>query len=215
MKDIFIIGGGDSIREHIYSGLWDLLKGREILAINTAIYTMPYLPSKMIFIDTPVYTSHKAKIEDFLSKGVQCIGKKHSIYDNTGITQYKTCRESHQITDMSNNGLYVSVIGLSGYFALSYAIFHKYDRIFLFGYDFGTINNSKRTHYYQDMKCECKSNKIGQTDMYFNRNNEPKKEVKLFDLYLQFNVPIYNVSINSNIKSFPRINYQQLVELLK
>jgi hypothetical protein len=111
-----------------------------------------------------------------------------------------------QVNVGSASKLYVGNMGLSGMFSIALATKLKYDTIYLLGYDFGTnsIKNTN-THFYQDT-ISVVSGGVKNPGIYLT-DTGVKKEVKLFDHFLQFRSKIYNVNPTSNIQSYEKITY--------
>lgn len=213
MKSVILLGGGRSVLEGIELDLWNKVKGQEIWSINYGFMTMPYLPAKQIWVDRTFFSQNIDKLESLYKQGVECIAKKNSLYDYVpDVHQYATNRDIY--SEDINNPLYLGSMGLSGTLALSLAVCLKYDYIYLLGYDFGTnsINNTK-THYYQD-KLAVSSHGVMNPSIYMT-NTGVKADVKLYDAYKNYAGKIYNVSMISNISSFPKISYPEFFDLLK
>ena len=45
---LIILGAGASLKEGVYKGLWEVIKGQDIWAINFMFKVMPYPPSAII-----------------------------------------------------------------------------------------------------------------------------------------------------------------------
>jgi hypothetical protein len=85
------------------------------------------------------------------------------------------------------------------------------------GFDFGTpYYKADTTHYYQDRIQELKiiSKGVGKHDVYYNNEGKLKSGISDYEVYTLENVSIYNVSLISNIKCFPKINYKIMYELI-
>lgn len=217
MKKCVIIGGGASVKEGIDKGLWNKVSSDDVWSINFAYKTMPYLPTREIWIDIHFFNQNIVELQSLAQKGVKMYAKHHNKYaDIPKITQLRTTRipaEYYGTLMPEKNSYFIGRLGQSGFLALSIAIAEKYDEIFLLGYDFGTPSLAdKVTHYYQDNIKELKieSSGIKRPECYMLPYNVVKPEVEDFELYLrepQFK--IYNVSMNSNIKCFEKISYEQ------
>ena len=212
MKTAILIGGGKSVIEGIELGLWDKIKDKaDIFSINYAFKTMPYLPNKQVWVDTTFFKNNLGDLETLYKAGVECHCKKNAKYNAIlEIIQHDTSRD-----EVTKDKLYIGAMGLSGTFAIALTIKLGYDRIFLLGYDFGTTSiKDTHTHYYQHTGIQFLSNGVRNPQVYMT-DNGVKREVKLFDKFKSSLYNIYNVSMTSNINSFPKISYNELFERLK
>lgn len=209
MKEVIILGGGASLEEGINLGLWDKIKEKEVWSINYAFLTMPFLPKREIWVDISFFRNNIEKLQNLYKQGVECHAKKHQHYATIPeIKTYYTTRDPKEISEK----LYIGKMGLAGFFALHLAIKENFNPIFILGYDFGNLNiTDKKTHYYQD-KLNIYSTGIGKPELYRNKDNTVKEEVKDFDILAieaqQQNLKIYNVSLISNIFSFEKISWE-------
>ena len=213
MKTAILIGGGKSVLEGIELDLWNKIKDKaDIFSINYAFKTMPYLPNKQIWTDTTFFRNNVEALENLYKQGVECHTKKHGVYNAIPeIRQYETAREEK---DLNNTTLFIGLMGLSGMLALSLAIDMKYERVFLLGYDFGTSSISDtHTHYYQNMPIPVISSGIRNPQVYLT-DTGVKKDVKQFNYFNNKGCTIYNVSLTSNIQSFPKISYEEMFDML-
>jgi hypothetical protein len=209
-KDCIIIGGGRSILEGISLDLWQRIKDKETWSLNFAYKTMPYTPTKQLWIDVSFFTNNIVDIQELYKNGVECIAKAHQKYSFISeIKQYVTTRE---IKESIEKKIFIGRMGLVGFFALSLATKEKYDRIFLLGFDFGLIEGETKTHYYQDT-IVVKSTGINHPELY-RTNNNVIKQVEDFEIFLKESSKIYNVSTKSNIPYFEKINYTTFFNLL-
>jgi hypothetical protein len=213
MKTAILIGGGKSVLEGIELDLWNKIKDKaDIFSINYAFKTMPYLPNKQVWTDTTFFRNNVEALENLYKQGVECHTKKHGVYNAIpDITQYETAREEKDVNDTT---LFIGLMGLSGMLALSLAIYMKYERVFLLGYDFGTSSISDtHTHYYQNMPIPVISSGIRNPQVYLT-DTGVKKDVKQFNYFNNKGCTIYNVSLTSNIQSFPKISYEEMFDML-
>jgi hypothetical protein len=207
MKTCIIVGGGPSIKEGIEVGLWDKIKEKEIWSLNYAFMTMPYLPTRELWIDLMFFKDNIVALQNLYSKGVSCHAKSHRLYVNIPeIEQYVTTREPKEFDEK----MFLGQNGLCGFFALSIAIKEEYDTVYLLGYDYGTVNpDDKFTHYYQNT---LKTNSVGiaHPELY-RQGGDLHPFIDDFVLYLAPNIKtkIYNVSIPSNITYFEKLNWQE------
>jgi hypothetical protein len=220
MKTCIIIGGGDSISEGLNLNLWDKIKGQDIWSINFAYKTIPYFPSRELWIDVDFFVKNTEELQELSKQGVKLYAKIHGKYTNIPeINSLVTTRlpEDYCGTLAEEKKRYfIGRKGLTGFFALSLAVAEKYDEIYLLGYDFGTPSLADtRTHYYQDKVKELKIESVGikRPQVYLLPNNQVRPEVVDFNLYLkESQIKIYNVSINSNIECFEKLSYEKFFE---
>jgi hypothetical protein len=212
MKTAILIGGGTSVLDGIELDLWNKIKDKaDIFSINYAFKTMPYLPNKQVWTDTTFFRNNVEALENLYKHGVECHTKKHGIYNAIPeIKQHDTVREEKD----ASNKLFIGLMGLSGMLALALAINMQYERIFLLGYDFGTSSiNNTHTHYYQKMPIPVISSGINNPQVYLT-DTGVKKDVKQFNYFNNKGSIIYNVSLRSNIQSFPKIRYEEMFTML-
>jgi len=209
-KECIIVGGGNSVQQGIKEGLWDKIKGREVWSTNFVFMTMPYLPSREIWLDKSFFKSNIVKLEELYKNGVPCYTKKNAIYAN--IPEIQTYPSSREVRDFDNEEkLFSGGSGLTGTFSLSLAIRERYWRIYLLGFDFGTVSkDDKNTHYYQH-SLNVHSVGFGNPQIYREEKNQEqvKSTVEEYKLFLNRGAEIVNVSPNSNIHCFQKISYTE------
>jgi len=211
MKEVVIVGGGNSITEGVETGLWDKLResGIELWGINYAFRAVPLKLKRLLWCDTTFFKNNMKDLEEQAKLGVECHTKKNNRYlgiDN--IIQHETTRKPDE-----KDKIYIGSLGLSGMFSLSLAVKEGYNKIYLLGYDFGVPNQGiTQTHFYQG-KISYISTGVGRNQVYLD-GNSPKKSVREFDIYKDIQ-GIYNVSMISNIQSFKKIGYQEFYGILQ
>ena len=209
MKKVIIVGGGSSVKEGIEKGLWYKIKGNEIWSLNFAYKFMPYLPTRELWIDTSFFTNNIDDLKNLHENGVKLITKKHGKYATfPEISQYEATRNHAEYPPK----MFLGKVGLVGFFALSLALVQEFTEIYLLGYDFGNSGLSNRdTHFYQDKVTEMKiqSSGVGRPSVYRREDNNVKDGVNDFDVFKSPNIKIYNVSPQSNIRSFEKIAYDE------
>jgi hypothetical protein len=169
--------------------------------------TMPYLPEREIWVDISFFQHNMEVLQNLQRQGVECHAKKHTKYALIKeIITYETTRDPR---DMINK-TFIGRMGLSGFFALHLATKEDPDRIFLLGYDFGSTTN--KTHYYQD-NLKVDSSGIGKPILYRDKTGI-KAEVKDFENFANLKAKVYNVSPESAIPCFEKIDYNQFFTLL-
>jgi hypothetical protein len=210
MKDIILVGGGSSISEGLSLDLWKHIQDKEVWSINFAFLTMPFIPTREIWVDLSFFKNNMEALQNLQKQGVKCYAKKHMKYAGIPeITLYETSRDPKEM----HNKTYIGRMGLSGFFALHLAVKETPDRIFLLGYDFGS--NTNKTHYYQD-QLKVESSGVGKPELYRN-GTSIKDEVKDFENFTNQDIKtkIYNVSPDSAISCFPKIDYLTFFDLIK
>jgi len=214
MKSCILLGSGTSVKEGIESGLWEKIKNENVWSLNWAYKTIPFLPKAELWIDIGFFTKTMTELNNLWKKGVPCYTKEHPKYKNIPeIHSFTTTRLKEQY----NEKIYIGSNGLTGFFALSLACKEKYDKIYLLGYDFGVVNQynkdgtkNKFTHYYQN-KINVPSGGIGHPELYTTKD----AKITDFEIYLKEPCKIYNVSPQSHITCFDRIDYITFYKLLK
>jgi hypothetical protein len=200
MKDVILIFGGESISEGIKLDLWSKIRGRNVWSINFAFKTFDFLPSAEVWVDISFFEKNMEALQKLYLAGVPCHAKKHQIY--AGINEINTYETTRNPQEMDKK-LYIGRMGLSGFFALSLAIRQGYENIYMCGNDFGS--KTAKTHYYQD-DIKVDSTGIGHPELYRN-NGQVKEEVRDWEYFNQYNKNIINVSLESAIECFPKIDY--------
>jgi len=196
---LIIIGGGTSVSEGIVTGLKYKLEDKFVCGIN---YAYKYFDTTFLTClnYTDFYDTNRKELKE-LPLIITCDRVHPSIWEKN--------------TVLAKSGS--SIAGrpaLSGLLALDIAtrILDKGDEIYLLGYDYGVINEIKdqqgrsQTHFYQGNE---EHRGIG-SHSYYDRS----KSCSFFNQSTDNYVPIFNVSVDSNIKCFPRISYSEFYERL-
>jgi hypothetical protein len=212
MCRVIIIGGGSSLNEGIEKGLWNHIRDRETWSINYAFKAMPYVPTKELWVDRTFFKNNSTLLEGLYKNGVECITKENDFYKF--IPEIKLFKHSNEYNP-SNGTVYTGSLGLSGMFALSLAVKQEYREIYLLGYDFGTNSISNdNTHFYQG-KFDYVSSGVGNPQVYRDTTSgNLKKSVRDWDVYKDYK-SIYNVSLVSNISSYPKLSWEEFFERIK
>jgi len=217
-REAIIIGGGISIQEGISLGLKDIIKDKFVITCNASCYH--FNSTLTTCMDIKFYKGRLDGININLDhvnklKSLPLIVSayrdeiKEIIYPNTIMV-----RESNKYShEPLKNGFYTHC--LTGIFSLSLvAYLMDYNGIiYLLGMDWSKrtpeeIKNKQiaKTHYYEDIKHKG----IGISKRY-----ETNKPDKIYAPFLnEKNLKIYNVSPNSNINSFEKIDYNKMFGLL-
>jgi len=210
INDIILIGGGLSIKDGLSLNLKEKIKNKCVFVINYAMFHFEH--TALFFSDKNFYVPLHAKknpeknpdIYEDLKKEPLIIGKKL----NNGIEEFL----------LPNTHLIESKIEspLTGIFALEIACRLEPKQIFILGYDFSRQpipkDKSKYTgyadfniHYYDDIK----HRGIGYTNFYDRHNPH-----NYFGVFKNSKSKIYNVSQESLIEDFEKINYPNMFNLL-
>jgi hypothetical protein len=231
---VIVIGGGSSVLEGINLGLWETLEQAmvdnpllEVWSLNFVYLFMPFAPNAELFCDESFFINNK----DTLSK-LECPiitrmlpGHIARIADAKlkNVLFYPYIVNKFYGREGFTKGLFVGRDGLTGMFALSYAIARdSYKEIYLLGHDFGHNNKTARlTHWYQDMpkaKELIGHNGLGMSYIYNHKVDgiaapNPKQGINDFDVYKGLEEKIYTVGF-SRIKSFENISYERMFEIL-
>jgi len=218
INEVIIIGGGKSISTGLETGLKDHIKGRCVIALN---YSFKYFDHTFLcFGDEKFYKdtapdSPYPDIYDELGKLPLIIGMKQSINEEKIIhpnTILLPTNYSYNRKDNLKEGVYCSF--LVGIFALSLAIYLMEGKgiCYLLGYDWSRRNNEQKNnrekidiHYY-----DIKHRGTQLTSSY--ESHEPNFYFKPFEV--EKGIKIYNVSPNSNINNFKKIDYTEMYSLL-
>ena len=214
MKSVILIGAGPSVKEGIDKGLWDKINGQEIWSLNYAYKTMPYLPTRQLWLDKSFFKHNMEDLQDLSLKGVQICARFFDIYAQ--IPEIKTYEITRDSKDF-DTAIYITSLGQVGPFALSIAIKECYDIIYLLGYDFGTVTpTDKFTHYYQDtLYRKVISSGIGRPDIFLLPSGHPVHAIKDFENFAKRHNNIWNVSLISNLPYFPKISWTEFFERIK
>ena len=224
VSEAIIIGAGSSITREM-SDLKSQIVSKFTILTNysfrhfsgtflTCIDREFYLPTpKPIGQETnPDYYDELSKLPLIISTDTHDMCKiKHS---NTILLKVNP---NYQREKCLNEGFYTG--NLTGIFALTIAsyLMNYTGRIFLLGFDWNMRNKkdvdptkysgrtSLETHYYSDIK----HRGIGYVGYYENHNPDT-----FFKYFKEPKLKIYNVSLNSNINTFEKINYDDFYKLL-
>jgi hypothetical protein len=187
-ETVYIIGGGPSLAGFNWKGL----EGKKTIAINKALITYPNA-DVVYWTDSRVYRWYTQEINRFK-------GLKYTIKGNAGYApDVKVLKRGvkfglEEARDRLAHG------NNSGYAAINLAYLLGAKRIILLGYDMK--NDGIKGHYHDGYPVPMTSDKIYRDQFLpgFEILAEKLKEKK---------VQVYNASPISNIKCFPKINYEK------
>jgi len=201
-NQLILLGGGASIKDGLTLGLWDKLKDKFVIGTN---YSYNYFtPTVLACVDWKFYDKEREKLKN-LPLIITRQRKKTTDYMPNTIR----LETSMQYTRDLSGGIYSGV--LTGIFSLSLAIYLlESGDIFLLGYDFTKEkrhNEIAQTHFYQG---QINHRGIGKIDYY--RSHSPND---IFTVYSgETKIKIYNVSMNSTISNFSKIDYTTFFSML-
>ena len=216
IKEIIIIGGGSSISKGISLGLIEKLKDKFVIACN---YSFLHFPHTFLtctdreFYQTTNLTEHP-NISEQLKKEpliITCMKKSESLVIHPNTILVKKNRNYNK-NPLKEGFIWV----LTGLFSLHLTELFEVERVFLLGFDYDKRNPEEvdrknyngygnfNIHYYGDEIKHIGSKKVG-----FYENHNPNKYFSYFKKF-----KIYNVSLNSNIQNFEKINYPTMFKLL-
>ena len=203
-RQLIIIGGGFSLKEGIDKGLWDKLKNKWTIGLN---YSFKFFDSTLLsYVDKEFYKEEYEKLKHLSL----IIGKEQDVITKLPNTIALKTNDAKYFRDV-RLGCYKS--NLCGIFALSLAIYLLDEgEIYLLGYDYGATKKDKDkkflTHFYQG---QIKHRGIGKVN-YFHTTGRADKDFGVYQN--ESKVHIYNVSLNSDIKTFPKLSYAGFFEKL-
>jgi len=209
MKQIIIIGGGNSIRSELNNGLWDKLKGKYTIGLN---YSYKFFKSTVqMYVDHLFYTK---ELEE-LKKLPLIIGKEHQQLKKVILPNTIMLKTISKYNKDIKNGVYKS--SLCGIFALTLATyFIKEGEIYLLGYDFSSKGKDKRnralTHWYQSTEEGALQHRgIGKIGYYKSHRRGHND----FGCYRELQgIKIYTVGLESNLDEFEKIDYKMFYSKL-
>ena len=203
-----IVGGGESLREGISKELDSKLEGEFVIGCNEVYKDFKNI-TLTTFVDKPFWEKHKEELKSLPL--VLC--KHHGDIKQKNNSNFIMTNTINDYSKMTKINIYTSV--LVGIFSLSIAKLLNCNEVMLLGFDWTKRENCKNhksgkayTHYYQDDKLRSHRG-YGLTGFYDSHNPN-----EYFSHYTKESMKIYNVSINSNINTFPKITYNHFFELL-
>jgi len=225
----FILGSGYSVRQGMWSypatslSLWEALRHEFTISLNWGYKFCQ--PDISMYADYKWYENERQELkklpivigpndDHYYRKGNKTIEKNTYLYKGW-----------HQYIQNDWNKVYVPQ--LAGIPAITLAVLLGCKEIYLLGYDAG-CDEQGRTHFYQDIeglgtitwkgKDECGIGKDYRGFFNTDNYNKPKEMnefwFKPFEQEAQRGVKIYNVSPNSTIENFPKIDYQEFYKRL-
>ena len=211
-----IWGGGSSIKEGLSLGLADAVKDKFVVGLNWSFIDYPdftfysYVDNNNFFAKAGKEALEKLSLIICKDWGINRLS--NTIALKSSPNYYRDLRPPKPYPQ--ERGVYCSK--LVGLFALTLTIHLLQEgTIYLLGYDGGAINNERDsknrhiTHYYQG---EIKHSGIGRVSWYEAKD----RLIREFAPYMhEKRVKIYNVSPNSRINTFEKIDYKQFFKMIK
>jgi hypothetical protein len=207
LNEIIIIGGGNSIKKGLSIGLRERLIGKCVITCNYAYKHFDH--TFLAFCDRNFYKPQDSNNPDIYEE-LKTLPLIVGINDN-GIEEFKL--DNTILLDKKYR------VNLTGMFALRLAtMLMEEGTIYLLGFDWDRRTglperdskynpySDNTIHYYDDIK----HRGMGYVGYYENHN--PDKEFLEFTKKETFK--IYNVSLESNIRSFEKISYDQFFRLM-
>jgi len=226
-KRIIICASGNSVSEGLEKGLEDYLQYEYSIGLNMW-YKFGPETTFTTWIDWEWYRDNLDDIKNLpllIGKIDPSLSNRKLIQDNT-----ITLKPSHKYHGKNSweHGFYKT--SLVGYFALTLSIALNFKEIYLLGYDGKEIDG--KTHFYQD-KVDLQERTKGRQLKYrgIGKRKTDTKEFyktsyynnggkKFHDWFLPYKqeldkIKIVNVSSESIITTFPKINYDEFFKILK
>ena len=236
-KSCVIIGGGASIKDGLKKDLWSKLEGLFTMSCNFAVYH--YTGTVATYIDKGTYNDNAKFREHPLIVGrydKEIIERPPRVKPN--LIMLKIHNRYWGRDGIKRNQIYSG--GLTGGWSMSLAISLGVTRLFLLGFDFGNINREYEDVTNKKIQTPLEGNNIKNIieednkklrfiTHYYHGENIEHRGMGLINWYrahrpgeafldFKLNTPdieILNVSPNSNIDTFPKINYDAFFELIK
>lgn len=210
MPTCIIVGGGSSVSEGIKKGLWDKVKHLDIAACNNAVIHMPYIPKYAVYIDkTPLQPDVIKKVLE--TDCIRVTQLFHDFRDDNKIVRFKIFHDLDEEGKferaLERGYLFAGKRKFTGVFAISFALYAGYDRIYLLGFDWN-LGKNKEVEWYHDDE-DPKHTEYKRGIFIDEKTNKPKTDAgEHFDIF-KGKATIYNVSLISAIPSFPKISYNE------
>lgn len=202
-----ILGGGSSLSTGIKMGLDSKLEGEFVIGCNEAYKDFTNI-SITTFVDKPFYDSHSQELKPL----PLVICKRHGDIKQKEYPNFIMLESTNEYKQMDKTKIYSSV--LVGIYSMSIAKMFC-NEIFALGFDWTQTHTCKDyvdgkalTHYYQKDK-ERKHRGYGLTGFYDSHLPD-----EYFMPFAKSGINVYNVSLQSNINTFPKISYDTFFEQL-
>lgn len=179
MNDVFVIGGGPSLRGFNFTRL----KGRQVIACNLAFEFVPWALA-VCFWDPQFFQTYQKELLRFDGWKVT----------HKGVTGDAVNNPKNKIVELDANTY--GNVNNTGHFALGLATEMECDHIYLLGYDMTAPADEKEW-----------AQIMGSGGMNFYRYparfmvNSFAEYIEKFDMFKEF--PVFNCNPNSGLRQFP------------
>ena len=187
-QDVFIIGGGDSLRNFD----WNLLLGERTIGCNDAYMLRPTICKLCVFGDVAWFNEHESKLAQYANNGGIVFTNARRLYHTKVPWLWTLQRKS---TGLSRSKLAWNKN--TGASAVNLALILGARRVFLLGFDMHLSKDGKANWHSQLNK---RSNKNVYADFlegFMHLSIALKSSV--------FNCEIINVTDNSDLDLFPKV----------
>lgn len=221
-KRCIIIGSGYSVKEGIEKGLWDIIQHEFTVTMN---YAYRYFDGTVhTYADWMFYKNNKNdmdKLPLIISPAhAQLIPKHNKIPVQGNTFLLKRGRKTYMGRNSLTEGIFPC--SLNGLFTLTTFIALGFTEIYLLGYDFGATGPNDETHFYQGeithrgVGMQYVSKRGSKVKAYntSNYSSNPEKYFKIYEQELN-RIQIINVSPNSRIETFPKMDYDTFLNMIK
>ncbi len=180
--------------------LWKKIRHAQIITVNHAALRMPYAPDVACWLDNNFLPEEGAALGELpcmkftMRSGVY--GDAQMLETTNKLEDFPACLEQ--------NVQFTGKRTISGIFALSLAIWLQCKRIFLLGYDWN-VGPDGVSDWFHDKDTK---------RAWLKNDAAPHDDIKDHDVF-KGHAEIYNVSEISNIRSFPKISYEQFFKAVK
>ena len=208
MKTIIIVGGGKSVKESIGKGLWETIKGQDIITCNNAVMHIPYAPKIAVWLDS---TEKDPEVIDKIldTDCLRVTQLHHDQREDEKVIRFDVSRSPDNFDGKLKHEPPILFVGkrmFTGIFAMSLSLYMGYDKMYLLGFDWGGCVKDKN----DEVEWWGATKHWKGTDMNIYRDGEGARDdcAEHHDPFIG-KADIINVSPNSLIPSFPKITYEQ------
>lgn len=212
MPTVIIIGGGSSVREGIDNGLWDKIKGMDIITCNNVIHYIPYPPKYACWLD--VTKKDPGVTQKILETDcIRVTQQLHDARDDDKVVRFPIVKdlngdESKLTRGLERGVLFAGKRMFTGIFAISLALYAGYNKIYLLGFDWN-VGKGGQAEWYER---EDGKNISG---IFMQNKKEPRPDIAEHHDCFKGMADIINVSEISLIPSFPKISYGEFFAQIK
>jgi hypothetical protein len=212
MPTVIIVGGGSSVKEGISNGLWDKIKGMDIITCNNAIQHIPYPPKYACWLDTTVRDPEVTK-KILETDCIRVTQQLHDTRDDDKVVRFPIVKdlngdESKLTRGLERGILFAGKRMFTGIFAISLALYAGYNKIFLLGFDWNVGKKGNAEWYDRPDKADI-------SGIFMRNKSEARDDCAEHHDCFKGKADIINVSKISLIPSFPKISYSDFFEMIK